>query len=201
MKSDQGSGAFDELARVFPSARLDVRRFALEFEARVDIGDDHARARARSVAHAIERACVAMRAHLAPVPCATPVALAPLDAPGVAGDNARAAAHFAPVRLTRAAFDALPEYSGTLPTGTTIGKRWRRRVPFSRASPSYVPARWFMGEYVHDRDAPAGSVAIVWREIEIVDDPVEPAPGTSGDVRGLRREPSTGGAAEDIAGT
>lgn len=30
------------------------------------------------------------------------------------------------IELTRAEFDALPEYSCSLPTGTTLGKRWRK---------------------------------------------------------------------------
>ncbi|EUB97232.1 hypothetical protein PMI07_000808 [Rhizobium sp. CF080] len=32
-----------------------------------------------------------------------------------------------PLHLTKAEFEALPEYSATLPTGTTGGKRWRRQ--------------------------------------------------------------------------
>lgn len=41
------------------------------------------------------------------------------------------------LRLTPDEFLALPEYSRSLPTGTTIGKRWRR----------HEPTRIWVGEY------------------------------------------------------
>jgi hypothetical protein len=63
--------------------------------------------------------------------------------------------------MTRDAFEALPEYSCTIPTGTTIGKRWRRGEP-------YVGTRlhWYLGEYV-PCDLP-GQTGITWREILLV---------------------------------
>ena len=33
-----------------------------------------------------------------------------------------------PIRMTKRALEALSEFSMTLPTGTTPGRRWRRRV-------------------------------------------------------------------------
>ena len=39
------------------------------------------------------------------------------------------------VRLTTPQFEALLEYSSSLPTGTTIGKRWRRREPYYQQLP------------------------------------------------------------------
>lgn len=66
--------------------------------------------------------------------------------------------------MERRDFDKLPEYSCTLPTGTTIGKRWKRSEFFGS---SKYPGRWFLGEYVpHDKPERVG---IQWREILIVD--------------------------------
>lgn len=65
-----------------------------------------------------------------------------------------------PVAMTQAEVDALLEYSTTLPTGKTLGKRWKRQL--------YVgPKRgvWVLGEYVEDPD-PA-YVGIRWREITV----------------------------------
>lgn len=55
-------------------------------------------------------------------------------------------------------FDRLPEYSCSLPTGTRIRKRWKRREPYSRN-----PSRWYLGEYVKVPDE--GLVGIVWRDL------------------------------------
>jgi hypothetical protein len=45
-------------------------------------------------------------------------------------------------RLTASEFMALPEYSGSLPTGTTKGKRWKAQ---------YSSGRWYIGEYGGER--------------------------------------------------
>jgi len=62
--------------------------------------------------------------------------------------------------LTREEFDALPEYSCSIPTGTTIGKEWKRRKEYKSSCDE-----WSMGEYVEigkkDR------VGIAWADIEI----------------------------------
>jgi hypothetical protein len=57
-------------------------------------------------------------------------------------------------------FDALPEYSCSLPTGTFIGKRWRRREPYTS-----TPTHWFLGEFIEINDPE--NVGIRWREILI----------------------------------
>lgn len=69
--------------------------------------------------------------------------------------------------ISLADFLALPEYSMTLPTGTTIGKRWRARAG----------AGWQMGEYVEpapdQRFCPHTKremVAIRWRPLHIIAD-------------------------------
>lgn len=54
------------------------------------------------------------------------------------------------LRITGAALDALSEYSTSLPTGTTIGKRWKQRRPDG----------WLIGEYVPHQDP--GTVGIKW---------------------------------------
>ena len=56
----------------------------------------------------------------------------------------------------------LREYNQSLPTGTTIGKRWRRW--------NYRPGAelgWWLGEYVPS-DAP-GCVDIEWRQVLLID--------------------------------
>lgn len=57
-------------------------------------------------------------------------------------------------------FDNLPDYSCSIPSLTTIGKRWKR-------SESYCKPRekWLMGEYVEIGSA--DKVGIKWREIMI----------------------------------
>jgi hypothetical protein len=63
--------------------------------------------------------------------------------------------------MTRAELLALPEYSTSLPTGTTLGKRWRRDANFwaqrtlahlhffdgTPQAEDYAP-KWVVGEYV-----------------------------------------------------
>lgn len=66
------------------------------------------------------------------------------------------------VELTQQEVDALPEYSITLPTGKTIGKRWKRRL---LAGPR--AGIWVLCEYVPDPD-PA-FVGIQSRAIRVVD--------------------------------
>ncbi len=63
--------------------------------------------------------------------------------------------------MTQREFDELPEYSATLPTGTCIGKRWKRRAR---------SGTWTMGEYCDepDQDKYPGLIQIRWRRIEVV---------------------------------
>lgn len=85
-----------------------------------------------------------------------------LDNPRVLIDDTHAV-------MTRRAFDELPEYSCSVPTGTTIGKRWKRSEFYAGFRPGGpYPGRWFMWEYVpSDRE---GYVGIKSREILILDD-------------------------------
>jgi len=56
--------------------------------------------------------------------------------------------------------DKLLEYSTSIPTGTTIGKKWKCRRP------AYgEPFNWFTGEYVPDPDPKM--VGIKWRKVVI----------------------------------
>ena len=50
-----------------------------------------------------------------------------------------------PLHLTRAEFDAMDEYSATLPTGVKVGKRWRRHD--GAYDPSCEKPVWVVGEY------------------------------------------------------
>ena len=67
------------------------------------------------------------------------------------------------VYLTTPEFDALPEYSCTIPTGTTEGKRWKRRHPYREEK--NVETSWYMGEYAKPKN---GKVPIIWYRICIV---------------------------------
>ena len=67
------------------------------------------------------------------------------------------------VYLTQQEFDALYDYSCSIPTGTTIGKKWKRRNDYHDASKG-----WMQGEYVPCEEE--GRVGIDWREI-VVGDP------------------------------
>jgi hypothetical protein len=51
------------------------------------------------------------------------------------------------VEMTQAEIDALLEYSTTLPTGKTVGKRWKRRLFLGPKA-----GRWVLCEYVEDPD-------------------------------------------------
>jgi hypothetical protein len=62
------------------------------------------------------------------------------------------------VMVTRAEFEALPDYSCSYPTGTTVGKRWKRRVPYEIQTDP--PNTWWLGEYV--ASLTPGRVGIEW---------------------------------------
>lgn len=66
-----------------------------------------------------------------------------------------------PVDMTQPEVDALLEYATTLPTGKTIGKKWKRQL---YAGPKR--GAWLLCEYVEDPD-PA-YLAIRTREIRVV---------------------------------
>lgn len=70
------------------------------------------------------------------------------------------------LRLTRRELEALPEYSTSVPTGTTPGKRWRRNVAFSLAGfhPPTEGAVWIVGEYGKDV---GGYTPITWYDVEV----------------------------------
>lgn len=74
----------------------------------------------------------------------------------------------ATIVLTPREFETLPEYSCSLPTGTTVGKQWRRREPY-QTGPG-VEHTWWRGQYVEHPDP--GKVGIEWDEIIMV----EPSP-------------------------
>lgn len=64
------------------------------------------------------------------------------------------------IELTQEEFDALPEYSTTIPTGKSIGKQWRRQLYFGK-----YRGGWVRAEYVEDPDPEY--VGIVWHYIVI----------------------------------
>ena len=64
------------------------------------------------------------------------------------------------VVLTQAEFDALPDYSCSIPSGTTIGKQWKRRRNYHDES-----SGWLRGEYAESTRP--GRVLINWRNIVV----------------------------------
>lgn len=68
------------------------------------------------------------------------------------------------LRLSLREFKSLPEYSATLPTGTTPGKRWKRLD--GAHDPAFVrrggkPA-WMIGEYDPADDGQGKTIKIYW---------------------------------------
>lgn len=64
--------------------------------------------------------------------------------------------------LTFEEFQALPEYSTTIPTGKTLGKQWRRQLYFGKHRGS-----WVMCTYVEDKEDPENYVGMHWEAVEI----------------------------------
>jgi hypothetical protein len=72
--------------------------------------------------------------------------------------------------LTQSEFDALLDYSYSIPSGTTIGKKWKRRWPYR--DDEGPPFFWYTGEYI--RDPEPGMIGIKWRRVVIVNSkPIE----------------------------
>jgi len=67
--------------------------------------------------------------------------------------------------LIQSELDDLLEYSCSLPTGTTIGKRWKKNVNAYQHPHNPVPD-WRMGEYIEDEDPEM--VGIIWRRVVLL---------------------------------
>jgi len=96
------------------------------------------------------------------------------------------------VEMTVQQVRELPEYSSTLPTGTTIGKQWKRHEPYRRPDTCQSDGKcghWFLGEYVPVNMK--GHVGIDWKQIVVVD-VVKPPPPPA-----VRRAPSAWRPEED----
>lgn len=63
--------------------------------------------------------------------------------------------------MTRREFDDLDNYSCTIPSGTFVGKIWKRGEPYRD------PSQWFLGEYTSHEDP--DTIGIKWRRIYIID--------------------------------
>ena len=78
----------------------------------------------------------------------------------------------APIKMTTSALRELAEYSCTLPTGTIIGKKWRRHEPYQRDlkkcgdNAKVACDHWILGEYIDIGSCE--SVGIRWKKIEVV---------------------------------
>ncbi|MFJ9313782.1 hypothetical protein ACIRN4_06275 [Pimelobacter simplex] len=93
------------------------------------------------------------------------------------------------VDMSQQELDALLDYSTSLPTGKTIGKRWKRRL---FAGPK--AGAWVLGEYVEDPNPEL--VAIVWHEIRVLP---APAPEPSDSTAAALIERSSFGTPEAVA--
>lgn len=65
------------------------------------------------------------------------------------------------VELTQEEFDALDEYSTTIPTGKRIGKQWKRQLYYGKYS-----GQWVRCEYVEDEVDPENYVGMKWHRIQ-----------------------------------
>ncbi len=63
-------------------------------------------------------------------------------------------------------FDALLDYSCSLPSGTFLGKVWKRSDAFYRGRNPDEPLLWQLAEYV-PCDIP-GQIGIKWRDLEVI---------------------------------
>lgn len=75
------------------------------------------------------------------------------------------------VLLTLQQFRALPNYSCTLPTGTTAGKMWRRAARYHRQGLSDEWWQGCFGEPYPEGHRYHGQVPITWRRIVIAGEP------------------------------
>lgn len=64
--------------------------------------------------------------------------------------------------LTARQFDELPEYSCSFPTGTTIGKRWKRKKNYCDESEG-----WIVGEYYDIGNQT--EVGIRWYDVKVIE--------------------------------
>jgi hypothetical protein len=62
-------------------------------------------------------------------------------------------------------FEALPDYSCSLPTGTTVGKQWRRRTPYCIGQG--IIHEFYLGEFVESYKP--GQIGIEWTRILLPD--------------------------------
>ncbi len=82
--------------------------------------------------------------------------------------------------MTRAEFDALPEYSTSIPTGKTVGKCWKRNVncgglrfdsKVDETEAKMLGPEWYLGEYKEDEPPSPDHLLIAWSKIVIKEKP------------------------------
>ena len=67
------------------------------------------------------------------------------------------------VEISREELARLPEYSCSLPTGTTVGRRWRRNAGAYRSPPMPEDCHEHkVAEYVECSCLPDGRIGIAW---------------------------------------
>lgn len=72
------------------------------------------------------------------------------------------------VHLTRAEFDALPNYSCSMPTDIAIGKAWKRAKKYNEQTDD--PNDWLVWRYEEYEEPDRVGTAIAWYKINIVEE-------------------------------
>lgn len=71
------------------------------------------------------------------------------------------------IKLTQVELDKFSEYSCSLPTGTTVGKRWKRDAnAYRRGLPEGTLPAWWIGEYVEHPDPEM--INITWTRVKLM---------------------------------
>lgn len=71
------------------------------------------------------------------------------------------------IRLYPWELASMPDYSCTLPTGTTLWKMWRRNLHAYTTPPK--PPRWVVGQYVPHHEPE--KVGIKWFDVQLLEGP------------------------------
>lgn len=83
--------------------------------------------------------------------------------------------------MTPDVFEALDDYSCTLPSGAIINKRWRARHPYVYQTDG--SNEWWLGEYAEHQADQENLVSIIWRKIWLRFPDGEVARATNGAIR------------------
>jgi hypothetical protein len=81
------------------------------------------------------------------------------------------------IRLYPWELESMPEYSSTLPTGTTLWKMWKRNLnetynhAAALACKPLKPVVWWIGQYVPHTGKLPDRIGIRWFEVQLLEGP------------------------------